>query len=258
MLVFVHIEKTAGTSLKFIFRNTFGRRHCDSLKNKKPIFTQADLDYAKSIFGQIKCLSGHNLVEPTRHLTEEGLHFLTILREPIVRSASFYQDHCLRGGYAISFEDWMRDPRRHNMQTRRIAGSEDVAKAKRLLAERYAFVGLTERFDESLRLLSVVCPEPLNLKFKRELIAPDNRIKQRLLQTPETRQLLQAANEKDSELHRYVQKELFPQRLRAYREAMTRVELPQSHYHSRTTLTYRSSVIFNRWVYRQLLKLNPR
>ena len=56
MLVFVHIEKTGGTSLKFILRNTFGVKHCDSLKNKKKIFTQKDLDYAKKIFGQIKCL----------------------------------------------------------------------------------------------------------------------------------------------------------------------------------------------------------
>lgn len=255
MLVFVHIEKTAGTSLKFIFRNSFGRKHCDSRKNQKKIFTQEDLNYAKKVFGQIKCISGHNLVESTENLDETGLMFLTFLREPITRSASFYQDYYLRGNHKISFEEWMKDINKHNMQTKRIAGSENLEKAKRLLRERYFFVGLTERFDDSLKLLNIVCPENLNLKYKKQLIAQNNTIKNELIKTPETLQILQDANELDIELYNYVKNELFPERLEEHHDKLDKVILPKTYYKTHRTYNYQISVAFNKFIYRQLLKM---
>lgn len=258
MLVFVHIEKTAGTSLKFIFRNSFGIKHCDSLKNKKNIFTQKDLIFAKKVFGQIKCISGHNLVEPTKHLKEKNLFFLTFLRDPIIRSASFYQDHCLRGNYKISFEKWMKDKGRHNMQTKKIAGSEDVEKAKKILRENYSFVGLTERFNDSLKLLNVVCPEKLNLKYKKKLIAKNNTIKNELIQSPKTLELLQDANKLDLQLFDYVKNELFPGRFEKHKIEIDKVRLPNDYYKTHRTFNYQTSVGFNKFIYRQLLKIKSK
>ncbi|MGM0649323.1 MAG: sulfotransferase family 2 domain-containing protein [Bacteroidota bacterium] len=255
MLIFVHIEKTAGTSLKFIFRNSFGIKHCDSLKNKKKIFTQKDLDYAKQIFGKIKCVSGHNLVEPTRHLNEPGLMFLTFLRDPITRSASFYQDHCLRGKHKVSFEAWMNDDNKHNMQTKMIAGGEDVEKAKRLLRDYYFFVGLTERFDDSLKLLSIVCPEKLNLKYKKKLMVQDNSIKNELINTTKTLQILKDTNKLDLELYNYVSNDLFPERLKAHDKELDKVTLPETYYKTHNTFNYQVSIGFNKFIYRQVLKV---
>ena len=255
MLVFVHIEKTAGTSLKFILRNSFGFRHCDSLKNKKNIFKQKDLDYAKKVFGQIKCISGHNLVEPTKHLKDEKLLFFTILRNPITRLASFYQDQCLRGNHKISFEDWINDKSKHNMQTKRIAGEDNVEKAKKILREDYFFVGLTERFNDSLKLLSIVCPEKLNLKYKKKLIAQNNKIKNELIESPNTLQLLLDANKLDIELYKYVNEELFPERLKEHQKETYDVTLPNVFYKTHRTYNYQISIAFNKYVYRQLLKL---
>jgi hypothetical protein len=255
MLVFVHIEKTAGTSLKFVLRNSFGQRHCDSFKNKKKIFTQTDLDYAKKVFGSIKCISGHNLVEPTKHLNEDGLMFLTFLREPVTRSASFYQDHCLRSGYKTSFEKWMGDENKHNMQTKRIAGNDDVEKAKRILKNNYFFVGLTEQFEESLKLLSIVCPEKLNLKYKKKLISQDNTIKNELINNSETLQILKDANTLDAELYDYVKNELFAERMHKYQKELNEAVLPKSYYKNHCTYNYQMSIAFNKYIYRQLLKM---
>jgi hypothetical protein len=257
MLVFTHIEKTAGTSLKFIFRNTFGLKHCDSLKNKKNIFTQKDLIHAKKIFPDIKCISGHNLFEPTKYLEDDNMFFLTILRNPIVRTASFYQDFCLRGSTKMDFDEWIEDKAKHNMQTKRIAGEEDVEKAKKILRDSYSFVGLTERFDDSLKLLSVVCPEPLNLKYKKKLIATNNEIKNQLISTDSTLKKLQDANKLDIDLYNYVFEELFPQRLKEYQEEVNKVELSKDFYKSHKTLNYQMSIAFNKFVYRQLLKIKP-
>lgn len=255
MIVFVHIEKTAGTTLKFNLRNTFGKRHCDTKKNKKQIFDQRDLEFAQKVFGKIDCISGHNLVEPTTHLAGSETFFITFLRDPIERSASYYQDHCLRGKYKISFEDWMKEDKRHNMQTKRIAGSNDLEKAKKILYENYQFVGLTERFDESLKLLSVVLPMDLNLKYKRKLIAQDNTIKNNLINTPATYQILKDCNKQDIALYDFVKNTLFEERIQQHKQDIEQVQLPDSYYKSHRTWNYQSSIAFNKFVYRQILKI---
>jgi len=199
MLIFVHIEKTAGTSLKYIFRNNFGFRHCDSLKNKKKIFTQDDLNYAKKVFGDIKCITGHNLVEPTKNLKGDHLNFLTFLRDPVLRLASFYQD--------------------------------------------------------SLKLLRVVSPEKLNMKYMKKLIAQDNSIKNNLIKNPKTLQILNDVNKLDIELYNYVKNDLFPKRIKEHQNKINEVKLPESHYKSHFTFNYQLSIAFNKYIYRQLLKL---
>jgi len=255
MLVFVHIEKTAGTTLKFIFRNSFGQKHCDSKKNKKDIFTQADLDYAKKVFGEIKCISGHNLVEPTRHLNDIDLMFMTVLRDPVTRSASYYQDNCLRGREHIDFKEWIKDENKHNMQVKRIAGSADLDIAKKLLNESYFFVGLTERFDDSLRLLKLLCPYELKLKYNKKLVAQDNTVKDRLINTPDTLKILKDIDHLDIELYDYVKNELFPARINEYRDQLEKITLPGSYYKDHLTWNYQMSIAFNKFIYRQKLKI---
>lgn len=254
MLVFVHIEKTAGTTLKFILRNSFGIEHCDSLKTKKAIFTQEDLNFAKKVFWNIKCITGHNLVEPTEHLNEDDLSFLTFLRDPISRSASYYQDHCLRGNGRIGFEDWMKDPKKHNMQTKRIAGEGDVEKAKKLLRDQYSFVGLTERFDESLKLLSIVCHEKLNLKYKKKLISQDNSIKNEILNNQESLELLKEANQSDIDLYDYVKSKLFPERLQKHQNEVKKLDLPQPYESEEIAFRHKLSVAFNKYIFKQFAK----
>ncbi len=50
MFVFVHNEKTAGTSFKFILRNSFGLSQCDANYIKRNPFTNKDLLFARTVF----------------------------------------------------------------------------------------------------------------------------------------------------------------------------------------------------------------
>ncbi len=255
MLVFIHIEKTAGTTLKFLLRNNFGTKHCDSNKTKRPLFTQEDLEHAKKVFGRIDSLAGHNLVAPTEHLKEEDARFLTFLREPLARSASHYQDHCYRGTEPIAFEDWMAEKAMRNMQTKRIAGVADAERAKKILKEEYAFIGLTERFQESLKLLNAIVDKDLNLRTKQKLIKTDNRIKESLLHDERSSRILREANEEDLELYRYVKEELFPEKLNEYQGAVDRMEIPEPYAEKEFVFGHRKSLLFNKIVYKQLSKL---
>ncbi|PWJ39180.1 sulfotransferase family 2 domain-containing protein [Sediminitomix flava] len=258
MLVFVHIEKTAGTSLKFIFRNTFGKGQVDTLKNKKAIFSQDDLNFAKKIFGNVECLAGHNLVEPTKNLNDKDLHIFTFLRDPLTRTASHYQDQCLRNGLKMDFETWIQNKDMRNLQVKRIAGNDDLEKAKRLLNEQYFFIGLTERFDESLKLFKITSPEKLNLKFKKMNIAQDNSIKKEILNNPTKLKLLTEANELDIQLYEYVKNELYPKRIKEHQEELKNTSLPTTYYKSHYTWNYQLNVFFNKFIYRQILKIRAK
>ncbi|MFO8086329.1 MAG: sulfotransferase family 2 domain-containing protein [Bacteroidales bacterium] len=258
MIVFVHIEKTAGTTLKFILRNSFGWKHCDTGRAKTKLFTQADLAFAKRISGNIKAISGHNLIEPTKHLTDADLHFMTFLRDPVSRSASYYQDYCLRGNNDITFQDWMMDESRHNVQVKRIAGTVDLGKAKALLKQNYFFVGLTEQFDLSLKLLQLLSPASLNLKYKRKVVAQNNIIKNQLLQDPTSLAVLKETNELDIQLYHFVEQELFPSMIQQYQGEIDAVRLPEDHYNHHRTINYQSSIFWNKFIYRTLVKLKSK
>jgi len=213
MFVFLHIPKAAGTSFRFILENTFGVRHCHAPHCRSKRFEERDLARAMRFFPGLKSLAGHNLVDPMR-LPIPDPFYMTMLRDPVVRVVSKYQDSVLRGGNTRPFEqtvlesEWYR-----NYQVRKIAGEEDLEKAKRLI-ERYHFVGLTERFDLSLHLLGRLTPEPLNLNYRKYVIPKNDRVKNEVLADSAKLDFAREHNALDIELHRYVVEEVFPERCR--------------------------------------------
>jgi hypothetical protein len=78
------------------------------------------------------------------------------------------------------------------------------------------FVGLTERYDESMLMLKALLANDLNISYKRVNVARDNTIKDRLLNTESTRQLLIEAQQADLELYNYVREEIYPSFQREY------------------------------------------
>lgn len=258
MIVFDHIPKTAGTTFKFILRNSFGIFHCDAGIVKKKTFTQKDLRLARRIFFQIRSISGHNLVNPPQNLEGRDHFYVTILREPVKRYLSHYQDMVMRGSYDYSLHDWMGMDEHTNLQVKQIAGSEDVDRAREILREQFSFVGLTERFDESMRLLKVMAPYPLNLDYKRKVVAKSNHIKNAILEDPEKVDLVRRHNSLDVELYRYVSEELFPAYVEKYASAMKGVPSPRPRYKTHRTWKYQASRFYNKFVYSFLLKLSGR
>lgn len=170
MYAFVHIEKTAGSTLLSILRRSFGTRHCDIRlplakrtsedRDHRALVDAADLRRVRRLYRNLRGISGHN-VKPHANLADEcpEIRYITILRDPLVR----FRSHFLNRGPGHTREDfdrWTSSAWVQNWQTKMIAGEPNAEKAIELIATRFGFVGLTERFDESLVLLNHWFNEP--------------------------------------------------------------------------------------------------
>lgn len=96
--------------------------------------------------------------------------YLTVLRDPVERALSVYFHRVSRHGLRVDLERWVekaRDFELDNSQTRRLCGAlpdtdvrfepcngDMLNRAKAHLRDRFSVVGIAERFDESLLLMS--------------------------------------------------------------------------------------------------------
>ena len=257
LLVFVHIPKTAGTTLTSILRmNEPGprsRRGGNVFKGgggvKRGIGFDGLLTNASGQLDRARLLTGHFPLAIREHLPEDrDVRFLTLLREPADRTLSHYfairdrfgrregtnklglpplsaeatLDEALAAGY-------LHD----NVQTRMLSGLSEpfgevdeamLEEAKHNLREGLAFVGLTERFDESLVLvkqrlgLGVILPDGTGKgRTHSRSSGRINTTRPRGDEVPQPlRRAAERCNRFDSELYRYAEQlfEAAPERQR--------------------------------------------
>ncbi len=225
MYAFIHIPKTAGSTVATILRQSFLSRHCDLKLGKGffyPALTAAALRRTRWVYWQLESIAGHYVV-PHSDLKAgwPGIRYYTFLREPVARCISEYQRAVFRTQLDVPFDHWIRDPMYHNRQTRHLAGRDDVDAAMRMICERIGFVGLVERFDESLLLWRRwLDDERLDIRYRSKNIARRNSINQRLLADPRAMEQLHEANRLDMELYRRVLQEIYPRQVAAYGPAL--------------------------------------
>jgi Sulfotransferase family len=237
MYAFVHIEKTAGSCLNTILRRSFGVRHCDirlplakrkaDHRDHKACVDAADLRRVKLLYRHLRGIAGHN-VKPYADLHAEcpGIQYITILREPQRR----FRSHFLNrgdGNCREDFERWLAADWVRNWQTKMIAGEPDAQKAINVLSARFGFVGLTERFDESLILLGEWLREPgFRPVYRRVNQLSDKRRPRDLardktdmsyLDSDETQLRIREANSEDYKLYDFVTSTIYPRQVAAYR-----------------------------------------
>jgi len=126
----------------------------------------------------------------------------------------YHVDH--RRKKHLVFEDWIQQNWLRNAQTQRIAGTQSVDDAIRVIGEREMFVGLTERFDESMVLLKALRAPDLNIAYSSVNVAKRGSIAASLLEGSRTRQALVDANQADLALYEHVSNELYPTFEREY------------------------------------------
>jgi hypothetical protein len=163
MYAFVHIEKTAGRTVRAILQRSFGAGHCeirtpysrreDESGDRRVHVTASDLHKVRRIYRRLRGIAGHN-VKAYSDLDREcpDVRYFTFLRDPVKR----YLSHYLNRSRAYSlddFERWAASGWPNNWQTKMIAGEASAQKAIDLLGSRIGFVGLTETFDESVLML---------------------------------------------------------------------------------------------------------
>jgi hypothetical protein len=169
--LFLHIPKTAGTTLKHIIYEHYsvpgdngGSNFYDGIyyfpygfhKTRRPGFTSI----VREMFARedLRAVTGH-FWYGAHAFIPRPCFYITLLREPVDRVTSLYHRHITPRVTLDEFVTELGCREVDNDQTRRIAGveppyggcSRDMLElAKRNLRDSFAFIGTTDRFDESL------------------------------------------------------------------------------------------------------------
>jgi len=234
-LFFIHIPKTAGTTLELLLAQQFSTDEIHPLPTAPEFHNTSGTPFpttpVKSIREYQNQLTAEE-VAPYRllmgHFTHElyaripTLVPITMLRDPIQRTISEHRHLARHGFYPMKYHraaqdrpmgEFLNHPEfgeiLTNRQVKYIAGlkhgllSADLhtlATAKANL-ERMAFVGLTERFAESMLVLSHVFSWPPFADIPRVNTAPTSSLDYPL--TDEDMAALQHVNQLDLELYDY-------------------------------------------------------
>jgi len=266
MLVFIHINKTAGSTVRYILRSTFGINHCEvepwHAQWTDPPFSTQDLQRLRKLYPHLESIGGHRVTGYV-DLQENGaqLKYFTFMRDPLKTCASRFQYNIqYRKKKNLVFEEWIQKEWTRNHQTKMIAGVPDVNKAIRIIQDKNIFVGLTERFDESMVLLKALVADNLNISYKPVNVARKNALAERLLSTESTRQMLIEANQADLELYNFIKKELYPAFQREYgpnleRDVVDYQQGRENNFHSRNITLSRLKQYL---IYKPMLYLHRR
>ncbi len=236
MYAFVHIEKTAGTTLNHILRRAFGTRHCDirlpvtkrrhDRLDRRAIVEAADLRRVRRLYRNLRGIAGHN-VKPYGDLPRDfpKIEFFTFLRNPVSRFRSHFLNRAPGHTYD-AFNRWIDQDWTHNWQTKMIAGEPSGQKAIDLIGDRFGFVGLTEHFDESLLLMRHWLREPeLQVEYlsincisekRRARDAARAKSDMSYLDSTEVRARIQEANAEDQKVYDFVTSTIYQQQIAAY------------------------------------------
>jgi hypothetical protein len=220
MLVFIHLNKTGGRTVRYVLRSSYGTRHCEVEPDgfwQAPPFATSDLQWIRKFYRNVASIAGHRITGYV-DLQEAGTEFryFTLLRDPLNVCASRWQHHVDRKKSKRNFGQWIEGERATNPQTRQIAGTASAEDAIRIIERKGVFVGLMERFDESLVLLKALRAGDLNIAYTPVNVARRKTVAEELIADRRKRQAIIEANEADFELYEYAKSCLYPALQREY------------------------------------------
>jgi hypothetical protein len=237
MYAFIHIEKTAGRTVRAVLLRSFGTGHCEirtpyarreaETDEHRVHVTGADLQRVQRVYRKLRGIAGHN-VKPYSDLAtaRPDVRYFTFLRDPVKRYLSHFKNRA-RSYERADFEQWATAPWTQDWQTRMLAGEKSAQKAIDLFAGRVGFVGLTESFDESLLLLG----QWLGERDYRPEYRPVNRLADKArnrdaaraqtdlgyLDEPEVRERLASINALDQQVYDFCVREIYARQRASYR-----------------------------------------
>ncbi|MEM8722327.1 MAG: sulfotransferase family 2 domain-containing protein [Cyanobacteria bacterium P01_G01_bin.39] len=173
IVIFLHIPKAAGTTLRDILYRRYEKGHIYELDGQN--FVQSIEDFKQlpaKEKDEIRLLMGHMYFGLHEYLSSPST-YITMLRNPVKKVISYYHfisrksnhpDYELIKSQDISLKSYcaMNRANMTNAQTRFLAGedfsnvnneSKMLEQAKKNLQEHFSVVGITERFDETLILM---------------------------------------------------------------------------------------------------------
>ena len=230
LLVFVHIERAAGTTMEHILRRNFFMRHIEVRplsSTSNGVFSASDLKKTLRFNPLLLSISGHAIYPCLSSLESEtnNVKYITLLRDPIQRYISHYQFLVERMQKKISFKDFLANEAYTNLQTKKIAGAPDIEKASEILRERFLLIGIVELFDEFLIMLRrKLLPFSFEPKYQRRNAGERSSLRVKLEDemSREYQDAILDRNALDIKLYRYAISEIIPSQRMEYGPSLER------------------------------------
>jgi hypothetical protein len=233
-----------------------------------------DLRFARRFYPHLRSIAGHGVV-PLSNLAEEAasIRYFVFLRDPVERCVSHYQ-YRRNKDETSDFEPWLE--RFANYQTRFLsrthttmdAGSirPDADRAIEAIERHVGFVGLQERFDESLVLLRRWIDDPeFDIEYRARNVASKSTIRKQLLGDPRIVALIEAHHEEDAKLYRHVRDVVYPRQVAQYGPTLeqdlaalrARLPAPQRRVMARALASIKRGMIYKPLARRHATPASP-
>ncbi len=219
MLVYIHIPKTAGSTINAILMRNFGEGyfHFHTDRNGDFLSDVEVMDMINSFQPRAQVISGHD-IRPLDSTTSKslGLSYFTFIRHPIKRAISLYHYERARTNKnhisQFPFDEYVnqrikQDKSISNWQTYNIVESGKFEDAIDIL-ENFMMVGVVEKFDISLIILKKYLQKPyFNINQKPVNISQKKIVSFETLPKQILEQLTEL-NQEDLKLYDYANKRL--------------------------------------------------
>ncbi len=156
VLVFSHIDKTGGTTLDGVIAQDFRLKMADVYE--LPIYhaNEAWLSAHRAEINRARYLdAGFPWALDIQRFLDRAGYFVTLLRDPVSRMVSDYYMKVRGGLVEEPIEAWLAQPdQTFNIYCKRFGGPEgSLERAIGVLDSHFEWVGITERYSESIFLL---------------------------------------------------------------------------------------------------------
>jgi len=209
-LAFLHVPKTAGTSLlKVLMREYPLYYHMKYDQIDKMLLEFIEKQNSK----QYDFFTGHFAIRHIRQMQFSNLDFntITFIREPVSRLISDYRyqktelhpPHKEFIEKFPTFESWaLKEP--PNIQLKKLLGHiYDIEDGYNQLVSKYAFIGVTELYDLSIKVLSGITGKDLTAKGNKLNVTKNLTINQ-INPSPEVINKLKEIHHIDIEIYKKV------------------------------------------------------
>jgi hypothetical protein len=242
-----------------ILRQSFPGQHCDL--QAEGAVTSDGLRFARRFYPRLRSIAGHGVV-PLGDLASgcDSIRYFVFLRDPVERCVSHYQ-YRRNKDETSEFEPWLAryaDFQSRFLLRKSMAGEDwpavaDATRAIDVLERHVGFVGLQERFDESLVLLADWVGDPeFDIAYRARNIASSSTIRRQLLGDPRTVEMIRAHHVEDEKLYRYARDVLYPRQVARYGSRLdadvaalrSRIPAPQSRVVARSLAAIKRGVLY--------------